>query len=116
MRRSQVNSLARTRWLSRMGRAMSAFFRHNLRARVALGLGLPILLTLTLLSLAHYWRERHLLTDQARLTASQISQVVVAGLGMAPFLLFPKVGAVLAGEQEQKQPEDLLVRTDAAAP
>lgn len=97
MRRSQVNSLARTRWLSRMGRAMSAFFRHNLRARVALGLGLPILLTLTLLSLAHYWRERHLLTDQARLTASQISQVVVAGLRQSMLANHPaQVGAVLS--------------------
>ncbi|MFN0020577.1 MAG: lysylphosphatidylglycerol synthase transmembrane domain-containing protein [Pirellulaceae bacterium] len=44
----------------------------------------------------------------------RVIQVVVAGLGMAPFLLFPKAGAVLAGEQEQ--PEDLLARTDAAAP
>ena len=66
--------------ISRLGAALSAFFRHNLRARVALGLGLPIFLTLSLLSLAHYWRERHLLADQAQLTATQISQVVLGGL------------------------------------
>ncbi|MCC6187404.1 MAG: HAMP domain-containing protein, partial [Anaerolineales bacterium] len=56
------------------------FLRHNLRARVALGLGLPILLTLAGLSLVHFWRERHLLTDQARLTATQIGETVVGGL------------------------------------
>jgi signal transduction histidine kinase len=64
---------------------------------VALGLGLPILLTLSMLSLVHFWRERHLLVDQARLTASQIGQVVVGGLRHSMLLNNPHmVEAVLA--------------------
>ncbi|MCC7360063.1 MAG: HAMP domain-containing protein [Anaerolineales bacterium] len=81
----------------RVGAALRVFFRHNLRARVALGLGLPIFLTLTLLSLAHYWRERHLLTDQAQLTATQISQVVLGSLRQSMLANHPTLmDAVLA--------------------
>lgn len=54
--------------------------RRNLRARVALGIGLPILLALALLSLVHYWRERHLLEDQAQLTAAQFGHVIKSSL------------------------------------
>ncbi len=57
-----------------------ARLRQSLRFRVALGIGLPILLILSLLSLVHYWRERHLLEDQARLTAEQIGQVIIGSL------------------------------------
>jgi signal transduction histidine kinase len=54
--------------------------RRNLRARVAVGIGLPILLALGLLSLVHYWRERHLLEDQAQLAAAQFGQMVKSSL------------------------------------
>jgi signal transduction histidine kinase len=47
---------------------------------VALGIGLPILLALSALSLMHYWRERHLLADQARLSAIQFGQVITGSL------------------------------------
>jgi signal transduction histidine kinase len=59
---------------------MAQQFRRNLRARVALGIGLPILLALAVLSLVHYWRERHLLEDQARLSAIQFGQVITGSL------------------------------------
>ncbi|HLE30448.1 MAG TPA: sensor histidine kinase [Anaerolineales bacterium] len=61
-------------------RRLTSQLRRNLRARVALGIGLPILLALALLSLVHYWRERHLLEEQARLTAAQFGQVIKGGL------------------------------------
>jgi signal transduction histidine kinase len=99
MAESQVNPVwrVRPRSFARASRALGAFFGHNLRARVALGLGLPILLTLSLLSLAHYWRERHLLADQAHLSAAQISQVVLGGLRQSMLANHPDlVGAVLA--------------------
>src|SRR3990170_6996044 len=61
-------------------RRLTSQLRRNLRARVALGIGLPILLALALLSLVHYWRERHLLEDQARLSAIQFGQVITGSL------------------------------------
>jgi signal transduction histidine kinase len=72
--------LAGRRGLGRARLALGDMLRHNLRARVALGLGLPILLTLSGLSLVHFWRERHLLADQAEIAATQLGQSVVAGL------------------------------------
>jgi signal transduction histidine kinase len=61
-------------------RRLGRLLKHDLRVRVALGVGLPILLALAGLSLLHYWRERGLLEAQARLTAQQIGQVVGGGL------------------------------------
>ncbi len=54
--------------------------RNNLGARVALGVGLPILLVLCALSIERYWRERNLLQAQARLAAAQLGRVLVGGL------------------------------------
>jgi len=73
MRRLPTNGLSLWQWVTDR-------FRRNLRARVALGIGLPILLALSALSLVHYWRERHLLEDQARSTAVQLGQVVMGSL------------------------------------
>jgi signal transduction histidine kinase len=70
-------------WLSKVSAAWRRVverFRRNLRARVALGIGLPILLALSALSLVHYWRERHLLADQARLSAIQFGRVITGSL------------------------------------
>ncbi|MFQ5857795.1 MAG: hypothetical protein ACE5LU_19495, partial [Anaerolineae bacterium] len=55
-------------------------FRKSLRARVALGIALPLLLVLSSLSLAHYWREHQLLEDQVRLTASQLGDMMLGNL------------------------------------
>jgi signal transduction histidine kinase len=80
-------------WLARVVR----WPQHNLRARVALGLGLPILLALTGLSLAHYWRQRDMLADQSRLAAAQIGSAVVAGLRQSMLANDPAmIAAVLA--------------------
>jgi signal transduction histidine kinase len=59
-------------WLSRI--------RTSLRARVAFGVGLPVLLALSLLSLTHYLRERQLLEDQIELTSSQMGGLTLGGL------------------------------------
>ena len=53
------------------------FSKTSLRARVALGVALPILLILIALSLMNYWRERQLLEDQIRLTALLSGEMVM---------------------------------------
>ncbi len=55
-------------------------FRTSLRAKVALGVALPVLLVLTSLSLIQYWRGSQLLEDQIRLTALQLGDVVTGSL------------------------------------
>jgi signal transduction histidine kinase len=47
---------------------------------VALWVALPMLVALASLSLMHYWRERHLAEDQARLTVIQLGQVMTGSL------------------------------------
>ncbi len=56
------------------------FFRMSLRARVTLGVALPILLVLVSLSLMRYRRERQLQEDQMRLTVTQLGEVMVGSL------------------------------------
>ena len=55
-------------------------FRRSLRARVALGVALPLLLVLSSLSLVHYWRKHQLLEDQVRLTALQLGEMMMGSL------------------------------------
>ena len=52
----------------------------GLRARIALGIALPILLMLTLFSLTHYRHDQSLVEDQLRLTALQVAQSMMGGL------------------------------------
>ncbi|MEP7357055.1 MAG: hypothetical protein ABI847_07435, partial [Anaerolineales bacterium] len=66
--------------LGRLRARVAGLAQHSLRARVALGIGLPLLLALSGLSVAHYWRERDLLQEQARLTALQFGQLVIGSL------------------------------------
>ena len=47
---------------------------------MAIGVGLPILLVLSLLSFLHYVREKHLLEEQFQLTSSQLGQLTLGGL------------------------------------
>ncbi|MEW5958308.1 MAG: sensor histidine kinase [Chloroflexota bacterium] len=61
-------------------RSRFRLYRTSLRARVALGVALPILLVLTLLSVIQYWRGSQLLEDQIRLTAVQLGDVVTGSL------------------------------------
>lgn len=75
------NWSTQVRRLREGGRRVRAYLRHpNLRARLALGVGLPVFLILASLSLVHYWRERQLLQEQARLTAVQFGHVITASL------------------------------------
>ena len=53
---------------------------RSLRARVALGVALPVLLALVALSLLSYWRERNLLENQLHATASQLGELMAGGL------------------------------------
>ena len=52
----------------------------GLRARLALGVALPILLMLILFSVARYLHDRSLVEDQFRLTALQVGQSMMGGL------------------------------------
>jgi signal transduction histidine kinase len=54
--------------------------RTSLRTRVALGVALPIFISLVTLSLVHYLRERQLLEAQVQRTAIQIGEVTLGGL------------------------------------
>lgn len=54
--------------------------RKSLRARIALGVALPILLVLVSLSLVRNWRERQLMQDQVRLTEEQLGEVIMGSL------------------------------------
>ena len=64
------------------GLSLSRFLRlrTSLRARVAFGVGLPVLLALSLLSVTHYLREQKLLENQIELTSSQMGGLVLGGL------------------------------------
>ncbi len=52
----------------------------GLRARIALGVALPILLALALLAVVRYRHERTLVEDQLRLTVLQVGQVMIGSL------------------------------------
>jgi signal transduction histidine kinase len=67
---------------------------RSLRARVALGVALPVLLALVALSLLSYWRERNLLENQLHSTASQLGEVMAGGLRQA---MLTHDGPMLAG-------------------
>lgn len=64
----------------RASSGLSELWRRNLRMRVALSLGAPLLLLLAVLAGGHYWREWHLLNAQAELTALQLGQVAQGSL------------------------------------
>ncbi len=58
----------------------SRYIRMSLRARVALGVALPILLVLIGVSLMHYWRGRQLVKDQLQLIVTQVGEVMLGSL------------------------------------
>ncbi|MFZ5915953.1 MAG: ATP-binding protein [Chloroflexota bacterium] len=58
-------------------------FRTSLRARVALGVALPVLVLLTSLVMVNYWRERRRQEDQIRLTALQLGEIMKGSLRYA---------------------------------
>jgi signal transduction histidine kinase len=71
----------KTRWgMGSDSRPRLISFRTSLRARVALGVALPILVVLASLSFMRYRRERQLLEDQLRLTVLQLGEVMVGSL------------------------------------
>src|SRR3990170_2492816 len=67
---------------------------RSLRARVALGVALPVLLALVALSLLSYWRERNLLENELHMVASLLGEVVASGLRQA---MMTHDGAMLTG-------------------
>lgn len=54
--------------------------RNSLRARVALGVALPIFLALLALSFTHYQRERQLIEDQIQYASLQLGEVTLGSL------------------------------------
>jgi signal transduction histidine kinase len=61
-------------------RLPSVSLRSSLRAKIALGVALPVFLMLASLSLLHYWRERHLLDAQLQIHAQQTGELVLGSL------------------------------------
>jgi hypothetical protein len=55
-------------------------FRRSLRARVALGVALPVLLAMASLAMAVYFRERQLLEDQLKVSITQLGQALTGSL------------------------------------
>lgn len=54
--------------------------RHSLRARLAMGVALPVMLMLVGMSVIHYLRELRLIEEQMRLTATRIGEVTSGGI------------------------------------
>jgi signal transduction histidine kinase len=54
--------------------------RTSLRARVAFGVGLPVLILLGVFALYGYSRDRQVMEEQFRLTSSQLGQLTLGGL------------------------------------
>ena len=54
--------------------------RHSLRARLAVGITLPLVLILAMLSANHFSRERQLLQAQVQLAAEQLAAVTLGSL------------------------------------
>jgi signal transduction histidine kinase len=66
-----------------LGAKISARFgplRNSLRARVALGVALPVFLALLLLSLTYYLRERRSIEEQIQFAAFQVGEVTLGSL------------------------------------
>ncbi len=59
---------------------VTKFSRTSLRVRVALGVALPICISLLVLSFTHYARERQLLDEQITLTTIQIGEITLGSL------------------------------------
>jgi signal transduction histidine kinase len=57
--------------------------RSSLRARVALGVALPVLVAMISLSIFHYWREYQLIEEQARLSAVRLGDMMIHSLNHA---------------------------------
>ena len=57
--------------------------RTSLRARVAFGVALPVLIAMSSLSALHYWREYQVLEEQARLSAVQFGDMMIHSLNHA---------------------------------
>ena len=57
--------------------------RSNLRARVALGVALPVLVAMISLSVFHYWREYQLIENQVRLSAVRLGDMMIHSLNHA---------------------------------
>ena len=57
--------------------------RSSLKARVALGVALPVLIAMISLSLFHYWREYRLIEDQARVSAVRLGDMMIHSLNHA---------------------------------
>jgi signal transduction histidine kinase len=54
-----------------------ASWKTSLRARVAFGVGLPVLIALLVFSLTHYWRGLNRLEDQIRLTSIRLGEMTL---------------------------------------
>jgi HAMP domain-containing protein len=67
--------------------------RSSLRARVALGVALPVFVAMISLSVFHYWREYQLIEDQVRLSAVRLGDMMIHSLNHA--MLFKDGGHLI---------------------
>jgi signal transduction histidine kinase len=72
--RATFFSKAKTWWFT---------FKNSLRARLALGVALPLLIALSTLSMIHYWRELQLVEEQTHRNAVQLGEVLTSSLNHA---------------------------------
>lgn len=97
---------------------------RSLRAKIALGVALPIFLTLATFSLVHYLRERQLLEEQIQLTARQLGQFTLSSVRHAMEMndsvmldrILADVGGVSSVRQVQVVDLENRVRVDTRRP
>jgi signal transduction histidine kinase len=66
--------------MTQFARPVQMFFSLNLRARIALCVGVPILVVMSTLVIFHHFRELKLLEDQLQLSTSQMGEVLMGSL------------------------------------
>jgi signal transduction histidine kinase len=84
-------------------RALLTSFRRSLRAQVAIGIAVPVLLALLEFSVVRYWREDQFATDQTQLAISQLGQVVTGGLRHAMLKNDPEMLSAVLNDIGQAQ-------------
>ena len=79
--------------------------RSSLRARVALGVALPVLLSLIALSVFQYWREYQLIEDQISRSAIRLGDMMIHSLNHA--MLFKDGGHLVTTLEDVKELENV---------
>jgi len=79
--------------------------RSSLRARVALGVALPVFVAMISLSVFHYWREYQLIEDQVGLSAVRLGDMMIHSLNHA--MLFKDSGHLITTLEDVEKLENV---------